>query len=84
MNTNLKSELLYRSIRYFGLERCDFDDECDTCDDPADSYCAMTSGPGYTEVDYFICSNCLMKKYKITLKSLILFSDKHLMLRPSD
>ena len=34
-----------------GLERCDFDDECDSCNNPQD----------VTEAEFYICHDCIYK-----------------------
>lgn len=50
------------AIKYLGLTKCEFNDECDYCNDPEgeSSYCAISSGEGYTETDYYICEKCLL------------------------
>ena len=45
-----------------GLERCEFDDECDYCDSPEQgSYVRLHHIPeDGTEADFYICGACIM------------------------
>lgn len=41
------------------LEKCDFDDECDICENPENgTWVKMTCG-WETEADYYICGKCI-------------------------
>lgn len=47
-----------------GLDRCDFDGECDFCKKPRNgSYAAISRGCDYEEVDFYICGKCAVKTY---------------------
>lgn len=53
---------------FSGLERCDFDDECEFCSHPKGGSYALISGYYEPEVDYYICGHCVKKKhYKFQL-----------------
>jgi hypothetical protein len=49
------------SRRYFDL--CSFRGECDFCKNPKGStFCDISSGEGYIETNFHICSSCAPKK----------------------
>lgn len=49
------------SEKLIGLELCEFDDECDFCDDPKEgSYCRLIHNPeDVTETEFYICGKCV-------------------------
>jgi len=51
----------YRELH--ALERCDFDDECDSCDSPSGgSWVKLYHAPeDVTEADYYMCGCCIEK-----------------------
>ena len=53
-------------IDYLGLQKCEFNDECDFCEKPTGefSYCEIVSGIGYTETNFYICEKCIPEKAK--------------------
>lgn len=47
-----------------GLERCEFDDECEYCDNPkGGSYVSMAYYGGSAEIEFLICRKCAIKNY---------------------
>lgn len=48
-------------ITHHGLERCEFDDECDRCTSPTGgSWAKLYNEPeGVTETEYYICGGCI-------------------------
>lgn len=46
-----------------GLEVCEFNDECDYCDDPKGvSFASMSHCPeDNSEVNYYVCKKCIEK-----------------------
>ena len=47
-------------IQQFGLERCEFGDECDFCKDPSGgSWCKLATSESGTETEYYVCGTCL-------------------------
>lgn len=52
-----------QEIEAFGYERCDFNDECDLCNDPKQgTYARMIRhAESHSEADYYICGKCASK-----------------------
>lgn len=60
-----KQHTVKQDIEYLGLQECEFDDECDFCDEPeGGTFAAISSGDGYTETDYYICFKCVPEHAK--------------------
>ena len=55
------TQKLEDQIKFLGLSKCEFSDECDFCDSPTGeaSYCSIVSGEGYTETAFYICEKCI-------------------------
>jgi hypothetical protein len=51
-------------IKYFGLEKCNFDDDCDFCDKPQGGVWAKITTAWETETEYYICGECIDEKAK--------------------
>jgi hypothetical protein len=50
-------------VKTLGLQRCDFDDECEFCDNPqGGSWVQMFVAEGVTEAEYYVCANCIPSK----------------------
>lgn len=48
---------LKQKAEELGLDRCEFDDECDFCDNPQNgSYAKIDRG----DVDYYVCGKCIL------------------------
>lgn len=54
-----------------GLERCEFDDECDFCDSPSEgSYCRLShNAEDVTETAFYICGQCARAALDAALQS---------------
>jgi hypothetical protein len=53
--------LIDRYCEVYGLQKCEFKDECDSCETPdIQSYVSIGNG----ETNYYICHNCVIEKIK--------------------
>jgi len=64
------------AIENLGLERCEFDDECDFCKSPGGgSYTRLIHNPeDCTEAEFYICGDCLheaVRRYTSPARSTI-------------
>ena len=62
----MEKETIFKAdpfIEILGLERCEFDDECDYCKDPKHGSYAKIYYPGddNPETEYYICGGCVIK-----------------------
>lgn len=49
------------AIKYLGVDICEFNDECDLCDNPQDgSYVSISNTDCGIETNYYICGKCLI------------------------
>lgn len=49
-----------KKAKELGLDRCDFDDECDFCNNPQNgSWVKLIRGYDYTDTGYYVCGKCI-------------------------
>lgn len=60
----LENKLISYICDIYGLEKCDFDDECDFCKNPeGGSWAALYHVPeDVTETRYYICRKCILEE----------------------
>ena len=76
---------LDKAIEFMGVDRCEFDDECDYCNKPMDgSYVQMSDTPDGREANFYICGWCLPevadreeKRLEVEARDYEKFNDKY-------
>jgi hypothetical protein len=58
----LKEKIIARYILENGLERCEFDDDCDYCKSPEGGTWASIIHGDVAEAQYYICKKCICQK----------------------
>jgi hypothetical protein len=58
-----------KQIESIGLTSCEFNDECNFCNDPQNGSYARMTGYNSSEIAYFICGKCALDKIRKGVES---------------